>query len=139
MDDNLEALLQQRASEIRNRVYKEAYANIETLVTKTLEEQNEALLAKILGMSRRWGGEWEVDHCNGRSGQSEIGPLIKDKMASAAAEVINEALGDWEPSAKIIAAIRKEFDLMFEREALNVVRNLAARRAQEYVAKLLEG
>lgn len=45
-------------------------------VWDSLEKRKTEVITKLLGFSARWG-EWEVDHCNGRAGNSAAGDYLR--------------------------------------------------------------
>ncbi len=82
---------------------------IETYIQNTITD----LIHVSLGFSKdRWGNtKWEVDHCNGRAGES----LVGRKVADMAAETVNKAVEKAISSGKFtvteahIAALNKCF------------------------------
>ena len=46
-------------------------------VKKTLDNGRETIILKLLGFDNRWSGKWELDHCNGRAGNSPAGDYLK--------------------------------------------------------------
>lgn len=48
-------------------------------IVSDFEKQKIKVLADLCGFNSRWGEGWEVDHCNGRAGNSPIGESIKQE------------------------------------------------------------
>lgn len=48
---------------------------IKETVINLLEKESKQIVLKLLGFSESWG-KWEVDHCNGRGGQSAAGDFL---------------------------------------------------------------
>jgi len=46
-------------------------------VHKSLDNSSKEVVLKLLGFTSRRGDRWELDHCNGRSGNSVIGDYLK--------------------------------------------------------------
>jgi len=55
-------------------------------VFDTLNADKDKILAQLLGFSNRWG-KWELDHCNGRAGNSAAGDFLR--------EVQQQAVNEW--------------------------------------------
>lgn len=89
------ALIVQTKRRIREEMKRQLEANwtdekIKERVTRELERSYGEIVAISLGFSRdSWGGrKWEVDHCNGRAGQSDIG----ERIATAARKAVDDVL-----------------------------------------------
>ena len=61
-------------------------------VHKLLDDNAETIVLKLLGFDNRWNN-WELDHCNGRSGESAAGDYLK--------QVQQEAIQDWLKKVKL--------------------------------------
>ncbi|MDH1236515.1 hypothetical protein [Stutzerimonas stutzeri] len=46
-------------------------------VHKSLDNSSKEVVLKLLGFNNRWSNGWELDHCNGRNGNSVIGEYLK--------------------------------------------------------------
>lgn len=46
-------------------------------VHEQLDKDSKQVVLKLLGFNHKWGNSWELDHCNGRSGNSVIGDYLK--------------------------------------------------------------
>ena len=46
-------------------------------VHKSLDASSKEVVLKLLGFNNRWSNGWELDHCNGRNGNSVIGEYLK--------------------------------------------------------------
>jgi len=74
-----------------------------------LDSHTEEAVAKLLGFDNKWG-DWEVDHCNGRQGESAAG----DWLRKTAKEEVDKwlakqagALPDLSPAQK--KALREDY------------------------------
>jgi hypothetical protein len=113
--------------------------NLEGLVDRVKTELDDHLndiVAKVLGMNNRWG-KWEVDNCNGRSGQSHIGQEINTKATEVVADIVNEVLAGWKPSSEMKRAILDSFEMEIERTSTRRARDQAQRAIEEVVDESL--
>ena len=55
-----------------------------------LDESSNEVVMKLLGFKESWG-KWELDHCNGRSGNSPAGEYLKNAQQGAIAEWLKTA------------------------------------------------
>ena len=55
-------------------------------VHKLLDDNAETIVLKLLGFDNRWN-KWELDHCNGRKGESAAGDFLR--------QVQQDAIQDW--------------------------------------------
>ena len=62
----------------------------------------------------------EVDHCNGRSGNSFIGPQITEEAKRIVAEVINEVMASFEVTEDMVQAVKAEIESVMKRELKEV-------------------
>ena len=82
--------------------------------TKLLDEHREEIVYKLLGFNKdHWNGNWELDHCNGRSGESAAGDYLREVQADAIAKWLRTvpmpAL-----SLKMLKNLQKEFQHEFD-------------------------
>lgn len=54
-------------------------------ITRLLDANSKEITMKLLGFDQHWN-EWELDHCNGRSGNSAAGDFIRSTQAEAIKE-----------------------------------------------------
>ena len=57
-----------------------------------LDKSSEDITLKLLGFKESWG-KWELDHCNGRNGNSAAGEYLKD--------IQKEAIKEWLSTVKL--------------------------------------
>lgn len=60
-------------------------AQVKYDVTKLLDSKREEIVANLLGFKIDWR-EWQVDNCNGRSGESAAGDLLRKTAGKAVDE-----------------------------------------------------
>ena len=61
-------------------------------VHKLLDDNAETIVLKLLGFDNRWNN-WELDHCNGRKGESAAGDYLR--------QVQHDAIQDWLKKVKL--------------------------------------
>jgi len=105
--------------------------NLVNDIHKRLNEQRDAVLMKLMGFIKpSWGGTWEIDHCNGRNGQSVVGDFYKDLQHEAIKEWLKEIpLPTMSPAFK--EAIAKDLQSTYEREVRSNVFKMARQYADE--------
>lgn len=59
-------------------------------VVKDLNASKREVTMKLLGLENKWGGQWEVDHCNNR--KSPIADRINDECKALIDTWVNEAI-----------------------------------------------
>jgi hypothetical protein len=99
--------------------------DLTTRVHKLLDENQKKIVLTLLGFENRWGG-WEIDHCNGRAGQTPVGEYIK---------VTHEAaIKEWLEQVKLPpmpASAKKEIEAEMRRTYTNEVREYMRKRVIE--------
>jgi|WetSurSiteA1Bulk_404760.scaffolds.fasta_scaffold11078_8 hypothetical protein len=107
----------------------ERQINLKEHVYKVLDAQLQTIILKVLGLNDHWG-KWEVDHCNGRSGNSTIGDYIKETAKDHVASWVKKAIGKL-PSipTDAVKSIRKDFVENVLRELYNIARDGAMTEA----------
>ena len=104
---------------------------------KFLDNNRSAIQHTLLGFEPdRWNnGEFRVDHCNGRSGESAVGDYLREHQA--------KAINDWLKTAKLapldkgaIASIQQEFQEIYRSRIQNLVKADAEALAQKHFEEL---
>ena len=72
---------------------KRQESDIEKNVTKMLDARLEELVAKMMGFDYRYG-RWELDHCNGRDGESAAGDWLRNRAKKAIEDWLEKQAGD---------------------------------------------
>lgn len=102
--------------------------DLPSLVRTRLEQS----IAGMLGFEKNsWGGEWKVDHCNGR--MSVISEMVGQKARAAVATAMNEI--DFKVTPEIKKAIKEEFSEQFRREMRDKLREQVTRTIQEVLSE----
>lgn len=110
-------------------------------VRETLNKNRDQILLKLLGFDNRWSdGKWELDHCNGRSGDSIAGDILRQHVAQAVECWIKEqAFHDLPKMADSLKKeLQNEFEHEFHKEALKILRQMASQYAAVVASQIFE-
>lgn len=105
-----------------------------TIEKETIEFLNKGktdILYKLVGFDSRWGKGYEIDHCNGRSGNSIVGDILRDKQKEAIEKWISESLTLPELSPQLIKEMNSYYLREYKRTLKEAVQALAQERARE--------
>jgi hypothetical protein len=126
---------QQRAEQAAQQWLAEhsAPGQIEQAVRARLDARLDVIVQKLLGFDcSSWGKDWELDHCNGRSGDSAAGDWLRKRVAAEAKEWLNEQAGNLPKlPASAIKSLRNEYvddlkraiNTLLEKKAMEAARN----------------
>lgn len=130
---------------INDVIQKELAANwseeqIKIRIRQVIEQKFEKIVSVHLGFDSKYG-DWEIDHCNGRAGNSDIGKKIASLATNAVdttiAKMMNE--GKFQLAPKHIKALEREFDSIISGyEGRKIIQSLAMKK-MEKLKDLLEG
>lgn len=114
-----------------------------------LNNSRDEITAKLLGMNKRWGGEWEIDHCNGRNGESVMGDYLKNTQAAAiqtwidslnlenvkpfTATELTKLRGEYR--ARVIEQVRQNIRTQADRDAARLLTDISN---TDFVANILK-
>jgi len=124
---------------IRARLEK---INVPKLAEKIVQDNINQLVPKLLGFNKSWHNEnWEIDHCNGRAGQTEIGDFIQHQCQVGVRNWIDtvKKTGLPKPTKEIIAAVKKDYKDRLHREIRDQIWRQADEDAREFLSTLKEG
>lgn len=128
--------LEAEAVETRDQFMKEL--DMAREVRTKLEEHVDKVILKLLGFDNHWSRDWEIDHCNGRSGNSFIGDQIAEKASAACVDFVNDAIGRGiELTAQQKQAVIKEYREQLFRRVMNRAEVRASREADSIVESVL--
>lgn len=120
-------------AEWKNKNTPEKFAkDVETLLTKRSEE----IVLKLLGFDNHWG-RWEVDHCNGRGGESAMGDYLRSTQKAA----IEQWLRNVElPAIPAQATKKMKSDYLYEykEQMAKHLQQAAHKRAEEDAQKIVD-
>ena len=112
---------------------------IKEQVFKKLDRGTEDILLKILGFNRRYGDKWEIDHCNGRQGNTAAGDYLRtcqDQAIKAWFEQIQMPAMTPVLKKRLEAAYKKEYEWRIMRSLEEAVQGRARKDAEELVDTL---
>lgn len=116
---------------------KDQTASLGAYAHSLVEDKKSELLGKYLGFDNRWG-RWEVDHCNGRGGESAAGSFLKQELKRHSEDILKHLAGELPPlPAEAIKALRKEFSHELLAETKRLVQQAARDKARELVKNLV--
>jgi hypothetical protein len=108
--------------------------NIGEAVSRMLDERLQEIVAKLLGFDNNWD-RWEVDHCNGRHGESAAGDWLREKSGDAVREWLTKQAGELpQLPEKAVTHLRKCYLETLEDTLTGAVRN----KAEEDVAEAFD-
>lgn len=113
---------------------------ITATVTRLLDKNSEEITKKLLGFTDTWG-KWELDHCNGRGGDSAAGDFIRKTQQAAIEAWLSTVL-----MPKLTPALAKSLNKQAQCEYAERLRGmvkqrvyaLADRDAEAIIAGLVE-
>lgn len=98
-----------------------------------LNREQEQIIGNLLGFSKSWSANnWEVDHCNGRAGESAVG----DYLRQVAATEINswfKSIQLKKPTKAFQAAITREYTDLFQKKVEAKLDDLADQQADIFI------
>jgi len=112
--------------------------SIEEKIHELLDRKLTEIVCKLLGFDG-WFGELEIDHCNGRSGESAAGDWLRAAAGDAVKKWLTEQAGDLPKlTAKAIAGLRKSYLEAFEDELRVALQGKAIEDAQAAISEHLK-
>lgn len=117
--------------------------SLDKLFDDLLKKHGDGLMCRLLGLSDRWSGSrWEIDHCNGRAGESIAGQFIKQNAAAAAERWLStqiDTLPHLDPAS--VKRLREEYTEELRRQVRDQLRakvtDEAAKIVNEIMANIL--
>lgn len=128
-----------KAENAAEKWLKENEYQIECKVYQMLDQKLQEIVAKIMGFDN-CSGKWEVDHCNGRRGESIAGDWIKIHAKEAIERWLEEQIGSL-PNlpATAIKDLKKNY-LEYLKDWINKALMIEAReRAEKMIGQVLGG
>ncbi len=140
IENPLDGMLAHIALAIHEWKSENSPEEIRKTIKKELDKHSKEILLKLMGFDNRWNqGRWELDHCNGRAGESSAGDYIKKHQAAAIKEWLgNVALPTLPPelSAGLRKTCQTQYEEVFARALRDLVRQKATDDAHELIKKL---
>lgn len=132
------ASVKKKATAEAEKWVKENEKDIADRVRRMLDSKLEEVVVKLLGFKTDWDGQWEVDNCNGRSGESAAGDWLRESAQGAVKKWLTEQAGNLPTLSKaVVNNLRQEY-LTYTEECLERALQQEARdRAKELATKIL--
>lgn len=91
MDKPLDAILPHIAAAVGEWQNANSEEKVKRNVKDLLDKNSKEITMKLLGFNTNYSQEWELDHCNGRSGESAAGDFIRRTQQTAIEEWLKSA------------------------------------------------
>ena len=105
-------------------------------VHKLLDDNAETIVLKLLGFDNRWN-KWELDHCNGRKGESAAGDYLR--------QVQHDAIQDWLKNVKLpelnktlSSVMKKELERGYKQYLRQFLYEYARKEADKTAKEIIE-
>ena len=103
-------------------------SKIKDRVKRLLDANSKEVTMKLLGFNDRLG-RWEIDHCNGRSGESAAGDFIRKTQSEAVKDwLTNVCLPELDDKTK--AQFKKQAKQIYQETILRGLRDSVQMRAK---------
>lgn len=111
---------------------------------KKMKADATTVLLKMIGFNNHWSSGWEIDHCNGRSGNSEIGDLAKKEFREMAINFIQTYKDEITILTKtqhkeLMKNLQQEFLNGLKRGAVEQLQNVGKQYGKDMVDQILQG
>lgn len=110
---------------------------IKQRVKEQLDENVEQMVLKLLGFDTRYD-KWDIDHCNGRSGESAIGDYMRQVKSAAIKEFFDELTLGMVITPAIKAELIKEVRTAYAWELSTAAREYAGNLARKNAGAIVE-
>ena len=124
----VDELLPAIAAAVSEWKIKNTADTIKHSVTKMLNKSSEEVVMKLLGFNNRWDSGYELDHCNGRSGNSAAGDFIRSANELAVKEWLAQVAMptlDTKTKNRLLKAANHEYEDHLLRQVREAVRKRA--------------
>lgn len=132
MKDKLTVEVSQAELDRIEKILSETTVKFISELPELVRSRLEQSVAGMLGFEKNsWGGEWKVDHCNGR--MSVISEMVGTKARNAVSAAMHEI--DFKITPEIKKAIKEEFSEQFRREMRERLREQVAKTINEVLTE----
>lgn len=130
--------LVKEADEIIVRVLETRRESLKSDLESAIDEGLQVMLAKYLGFDNRWG-KWELDHCNGRSGNTAAGDFVKAEIQKVCPDYLKKQVGALPDLPKeTIADLKKYYLRQLESEVKRGLNDMAVQEGRKIAKQLME-
>tara|TARA_R110000868_G_scaffold75901_5_gene218661 strand:+ start:231 stop:665 length:435 start_codon:yes stop_codon:yes gene_type:complete len=106
------------------------------LIKEKLDKRVDMIAACLLGFNNNWG-KWELDHCNGRMGESAAGDWLRETAGDAVRAWLTDQAGNLPKLPKtIVESLRSQYLDVFRQELAAQLRKKAIRDASEALTQI---
>ncbi len=119
---------------------KEQVEIIGPKVRERLDRHREEVLMKLMGFTTDWNGKWEVDHCNGRNGNSNISDFLKESQEAVVKDWLSQIqLPEMTPKFKknIELSLKRAYEDEVSRSVYSMAKNKAQKDLEEILSDVL--
>lgn len=109
--------------------------------TMLLDKNSKEIVMKLLGFNITYGNKWELDHCNGRSGNSSAGDYLKEQQSEIIKEWLQKVpMPVMTPAElkKLSADAKHDYKYAFEKAIRVLVTEAAQKDAADVMRSLTE-
>lgn len=130
--------LVKEADEIIVKILDTRRASLQSDIENAIDKGLQVIIAKYLGFDNRWG-KWELDHCNGRSGNTAAGDFVKTEIRKVCPDYLKKQVGALPDLPKeTIAELKKYYIRQLEAEAKRALNDMAAQEGRKLAKQLIE-
>lgn len=136
----IDELLPVIAQAVEEWKLKNTASEIKTKIIRLLDTNSKEITMKLLGFDHRWG-KWELDHCNGRSGNSVAGDFIRNSHAEAIKEWLAQVSMptlDTATKNKLIKQAQHTYEDYLGRAVRNAMEKKATNDAEQIIAHVTQ-
>ena len=136
----IDELLPVIAQAVEEWKLKNTTSEIKTKITRLLDTNSKEITMKLLGFDHR-GGTWELDHCNGRSGNSAAGDFIRNSHAEAIKEwlaKVSMPTLDTATKNELIKQAQHTYEDYLGRAVRNAMEKKATNDAEQIIAHITQ-
>ena len=106
-------------------------------VIAAFNSEKKEIVSKLLGFNNKYSYGWEVDHCNGRAGESAVGDHIRSYLDKDIKKWFDSLRAE-NPLEDLKDAYQKEYNDMLQAGIRKAIKEHAESRAYEFVHKYME-
>lgn len=128
-----EQLMEEVLPVINNAIAVWREKNTDTVIAKRvtdlLDAHSKEITMKLLGFDTHYGKDWELDHCNGRNGNSVAGDYLRHNQATAIRAWLSTCMEDMKPMGVTAKArFNKQMQYEYEQEMHRNIKEIAAKQ-----------
>lgn len=136
MSKNNLSIIEKAVQEVYDDYIKKELPGLQERIYQTCKQHERTYLLGILGFSERWG-RLEIDHCNGRSGNSIIGNELKKAVEDLVKQWTEKALAEnWEEIQEAESLYKEAFARKLREELREQAKEMAKKEAQRIIEKI---